>query len=88
MIFYEKLCTFAIVEYFDLCLLKSLLQAICWTNAPRKPGCKCSKAKIEQIQQELDSGGFGQNVRRPAGEITKLLSVQISIETTWNDDGC
>ena len=24
----------------------------------------------------------------PGGEITKLLSVQISIETAWNDDGC
>ena len=40
---------------------------------------------MEQIQQELGSGGFGQNV---SGEITKLLSVQISIETAWNDDGC
>ena len=37
--------------------------------------------KLEQSQPEVGSGGFGQNVRPGRGEITKLLSVQISIET-------
>ena len=36
---------------------------------------------LEQSQQEVGSGGFGQNVSLGRGEITKLLSVQISIET-------
>ena len=33
-------------------------------------------------------GWFWSKSESWSGEITKLLSVQISIETAWNDDGC
>ena len=61
-----------------------------WTKVSNKPGWRFtlvhgagwSKANRNWVPVVLVK------MWGPAGEITKLLSVQISIETAWNDDGC